>query len=109
MANARGGRFACVGGVVIRMKHAALKIDLNCDMGELPEPIADGTQEKLMASLTSVNIACGGHAGDDSTMRATIEQALRWNLAIGAHPGYPARENFGMLQMKLTPEEITSS
>jgi len=56
-------------------------------MGELPEAIADGTQESLMASLTSVNIACGGHAGDEQTMKATVEQALRWRLAIGAHPG----------------------
>ncbi len=69
------------------MKRAAAKIDLNCDMGELPEAIADGTQESLMRSITSVNIACGGHAGDERTMKTTIEQALRWKLAIGAHPG----------------------
>ena len=42
------------------------RIDLNCDMGELPEAIADGTQESLMPSLTSVNVACGGHAGDEA-------------------------------------------
>src|SRR5258708_20473653 len=109
MANARGGRFACVGGVVIRMKHAALKIDLNCDMGELPEAIADGTQESLMASLTSVNIACGGHAGDEQTMKTTIDQALRWKLSIGAHPGYPDRANFGRLELKLPVEPIADS
>ena len=40
-------------------------IDLNCDMGELPEAIADGTQESLLPSFTSINIACGGHAGDE--------------------------------------------
>ena len=62
-------------------------IDLNCDMGEIPEAISDGTQESLMPFLTSVNIACGGHAGDLQTMKATIEQARRWRLAIGAHPG----------------------
>ena len=83
-------------------------IDLNCDMGELPQQIADGTQEKLMASLTSVNIACGGHAGDEETMRATVEQALRWNLAIGAHPGYPDRENFGRREMNLSSDEIAA-
>src|SRR5208282_6844701 len=81
-------------------------IDLNCDMGELPEAIADGTQEALMPSLTSVNVACGGHAGDEQTMKATIEQALRWKLAIGAHPGYPDRANFGRLELKLPPEAI---
>ncbi|HEX8817607.1 MAG TPA: 5-oxoprolinase subunit PxpA [Terriglobales bacterium] len=84
-------------------------IDLNCDMGELPEAIADGTQESLMPSLTSVNIACGGHAGDDATMAETVRQALRWNLAIGAHPGFPDRANFGRLEMNLPPEEIAAS
>jgi len=82
------------------------RIDLNCDMGELPEAIADGTQEALMPSLTSVNIACGGHAGDEQTMKATIEEALRWNLAIGAHPGYPDRQNFGRLELQLSAEEV---
>ncbi len=84
-------------------------IDLNCDMGELPEAIADGTQEALMRSITSVNIACGGHAGDERTMKTTIEQALQWKLAIGAHPGYPGRANFGRLEMKLPAEAIAES
>ena len=91
------------------MKGAQLKIDLNCDMGELPEAIADGTQESLMASLTSVNIACGGHAGDEQTMETTVEQALRWKLAMGAHPGYPDRTNFGRLELKLPAKEIADS
>ena len=84
-------------------------IDLNCDMGELPEAIADGTQETLMESLTSVNIACGGHAGDAQTMKTTVEQALRWKLALGAHPGYPDRANFGRLELDLPPEAIADS
>jgi UPF0271 protein len=84
-------------------------MDLNCDMGELPEAIADGTQEALMRWITSVNIACGGHAGDEQTMRTTIEQGLRWKLAIGAHPGYPDRANFGRLELKLPPSEIIAS
>jgi UPF0271 protein len=87
------------------MKH----IDLNCDMGELPEAIADGTQEALMRSITSVNIACGGHAGDEQSMRTTIEQALRAAVAIGAHPGYPDRENFGRLELKMPPEAVANS
>jgi UPF0271 protein len=91
------------------MKGADLRIDLNCDMGELPEAIADGTQESLMASLTSVNIACGGHAGDEQTMKTTIQQALRCKLAIGAHPGYPDRANFGRLELKLPAKEIAES
>src|SRR3989454_7406908 len=85
------------------------RIDLNCDMGELPEAIADGTQESLMRSITSVNIACGGHAGDTRTMKTTIEQALRWKLTIGAHPGYPDRANFGRLELKLPVEAIADT
>jgi UPF0271 protein len=88
---------------------AMKRIDLNCDMGESPEAIADGTQEALMRLITSVNIACGGHAGDEQTMKTTIEQALRWRLAIGAHPGYPDRANFGRLELKLPLNEISAS
>jgi UPF0271 protein len=85
------------------------RMDLNCDMGEVPEAIADGTQEALMRSITSVNIACGGHAGDEQTMKTTIEQALRWKLAIGAHPGYPDRANFGRLELKMPREAVADS
>ena len=84
-------------------------IDLNCDMGELPEHISDGTQEALMRSITSVNIACGGHAGDAQTMAATIQQALRHKLAIGAHPGYADRKNFGRIELNLAPEQVADS
>jgi UPF0271 protein len=91
------------------MKGADLRIDLNCDMGELPEAIADGTQEALMRSITSVNIACGGHAGDERTMKTTMEQALRWKVAIGAHPGYADRANFGRLELKMAAEAIADS
>jgi UPF0271 protein len=81
-------------------------MDLNCDMDEMPETIANGTQESLMPFLTSVNVACGGHAGDTRTMKTTIELALRWNLALGAHPGYPDRANFGRLELDVPPEII---
>ena len=86
-----------------------MRIDLNCDMGELPEAIADGTQEALLRSITSANVACGGHAGDESTMRTTIEQALRAGVAVGAHPGYPDRENFGRLELKMSAEAVANS
>jgi 5-oxoprolinase (ATP-hydrolysing) subunit A len=84
-------------------------IDLNCDMGEMREAIVDGTQESLMPFLTSVNIACGGHAGDEETMAATIRQALRWKLAIGAHPGYADRANFGRLELDIMPAAVSDS
>ena len=84
-------------------------IDLNCDMGEIPEAIADGTQESLMPNLTSVNVACGGHAGDEQTMKITIEQAMRWKLGVGAHPGYADPANFGRKELDLPPEVIADS
>jgi 5-oxoprolinase (ATP-hydrolysing) subunit A len=87
----------------------ALQIDLNCDMGELPEAVAGGTQEAIMRSVTSVNIACGGHAGDEDTMSFTIEQALRWKVAIGAHPGYADPGNFGRVELKLSAGEVADS
>lgn len=83
-------------------------IDLNSDMGEVPGFIVDGTQEAMMRSLTSVNIACGGHAGDKSTMRETVCQAMHSHLAIGAHPGYPDRKNFGRIPLNLSSQEVAA-
>ncbi len=57
-----------------------------------------------MASVTSINVACGGHAGDERTMKATIEQALRRKIAVGAHPGYPDPLNFGRVELELSAE-----
>jgi UPF0271 protein len=81
-------------------------IDLNCDMGEVPSAVADGTQESLTRWVTSVNVACGGHAGDAHTMKTTVEQALRWELAIGAHPGYPDPVHFGRREMNLPLDAV---
>jgi 5-oxoprolinase (ATP-hydrolysing) subunit A len=85
------------------MKYA----DLNCDMGELPEALAD--QEAIMPFISSANIACGGHAGDANTMRTTIEQALRHKVALGAHPGYEDPTNFGRQELQLSFDEIAGS
>lgn len=84
-------------------------IDLNCDMGEMPEKLADGSQEALMRYVSSANIACGGHAGDERTMRTTIEQAMHWKVAVGAHPSYEDRANFGRVALKLSGDEIAAS
>ena len=77
-------------------------IDLNADIGEggLDDP-------ELMAHATSVNIACGGHAGSEAIMRMTIEAAKAHGLAIGAHPGYEDPDNFGRLDLNLSPGELT--
>jgi UPF0271 protein len=75
----------------------------------MPEAIADGTQEELLRSITSANVACGAHAGDAAMMRTTIEQAIRADVAVGAHPGYADRENFGRLELKISPQEVADS
>jgi 5-oxoprolinase (ATP-hydrolysing) subunit A len=84
-------------------------MDLNCDLGELPAAVSDGTQDALMESITSANIACGAHAGDQRSMEATIRQALRHGVCIGAHPGFPDREHFGRLDLSMTAEQISRS
>ena len=76
-------------------------IDLNCDMGE-----GCGHDEELLEFISSANIACGFHAGDATTMRKTVEAAIRRNVAVGAHPSYPDRENFGRTSMDMTPAEV---
>jgi 5-oxoprolinase (ATP-hydrolysing) subunit A len=83
-----------------------MKIDLNCDMGELEDAQHEAA---LMESITSANIACGGHAGDDSTMERTARLALERGIHIGAHPGYPDRANFGRVEMAMSAEEIETT
>jgi UPF0271 protein len=77
------------------------RIDLNADLGE-----GCGDDEALLAIVTSANIACGAHAGDETTMEATVRAAIQHRVAIGAHPSYPDREHFGRAVMARTPEEI---
>ena len=85
------------------------RIDLNCDMGEMPGMLADGSQAALMRFITSANVACGGHAGNAEMMRATIDQAQTAGVAIGAHPGYEDRANFGRIELNLSHGEIAAS
>jgi UPF0271 protein len=84
-------------------------IDLNCDMGELWQLQQDGTQARLMQYVSSVSIACGAHAGDEGLMETTMREALDAGVAIGAHPGYPDRENFGRAVLPLPAEDLTAS
>ena len=63
----------------------------------------------LMDHVTSINLACGGHAGDVSMMRKLVRIAKRKNVRIGAHPSYPDRENFGRLELEMDPEELLRS
>jgi len=85
------------------------RVDLNCDMGEVGEAVSGGAQEELLRYVTSANVACGGHAGDAAMMQATIEQCLRHGVAIGAHPGYEDRANFGRIELSLGREQVAAS
>jgi len=86
-----------------------LTIDINADLGESEEALANGTDFELMRYITSANVACGGHAGDEQTMQQTLEAARKLNVAVGAHPGYPDRANFGRLELPLSPAEIEAT
>lgn len=77
------------------------KIDINCDLGE-----GCGNDAELMRFISSANIACGAHAGDKATMQRIAELALENSVAIGAHPGYQDRENFGRTNLDLSPDEV---
>lgn len=76
-------------------------IDLNCDMGE-----GMATDAAIMPFISSANIACGFHAGDDNTMQETVLLAVQHGVSIGAHPGYADKENFGRTEMHLSAEEV---
>ncbi len=80
-------------------------MDLNCDMGESFGRYTIGEDEAVMPFITSVNIACGLHAGDPSVMRATVHMAKRYKVSVGAHPGWPDLPGFGRREMSLTPDE----
>lgn len=75
-----------------------LTIDLNCDLGE-----GGPSDEALMPLVTSANIACGGHAGDDKTMRATLRLARRYGVGAGAHPGHEDPVHFGRRELPVSP------
>lgn len=81
-------------------------IDLNCDMGESFGAWRMGNDAGLMDVVSSINVACGFHAGDASTMRQTIETALEKGVAIGAHPSFPDLQGFGRREMSLSAQEI---
>jgi 5-oxoprolinase (ATP-hydrolysing) subunit A len=87
-----------------------VRIDLNADVGEWTgDDPARETDARLMAFVTTVNIACGAHAGDARTLAITAELAAARGLAIGAHPGYPDREGFGRRRLELTTDELRTT
>lgn len=80
------------------------KIDINADVGE-----GTGNDAQLMPLLSSCNIACGGHVGDETSIGKTIRLAKKYNVKIGAHPSFPDKDNFGRKLLTLTKSELTES
>lgn len=76
---------------------ASYTIDINCDVGE-----GIGNEESLMPYISSCNIACGGHAGNEKAMQETVKLAIKHKVKIGAHPSYPDRKNFGREEMEIS-------
>ncbi|MFC5648154.1 LamB/YcsF family protein [Paenibacillus solisilvae] len=81
-------------------------IDLNCDFGEGYGAYTFGQDETLLNYVTSVNIACGFHAGDPHTIREAVSRAVQAGVAVGAHPGLPDRLGFGRREIALSPSEV---
>ncbi len=79
-------------------------LDLNADLGE-----GVGDDAAMLGIVSSANVACGGHAGDADTMRATVRAARERGVIVGAHPGFADRENFGRRRLLLPPEELDAS
>lgn len=80
-----------------------MRIDLNADLGE-----GSPQDRALLQLVSSANIACGFHAGDPQTMRQSVRWAMEFGVAIGAHPGYPDKENFGRSAVEYPPETVWS-
>ena len=84
-------------------------IDINSDMGELTHLFEDRTYHRLIDHVTSINLACGGHAGNTIMMTELSKLAKMKNVRIGAHPGYPDPDNLGRAVMNMDPGELTKT
>ncbi len=82
----------------------SFSIDINCDVGE-----GAGNEAKLFPLISSCNIACGGHAGDASSMQRLVRLAKEFKVKVGAHPSYPDKENFGRSSMDIPSEVLIQS
>ena len=80
------------------------QIDLNCDAGEGME-----NENAIIPLVSSISIACGGHTGSEESMRKTVQLAKKVGVAIGAHPSYPDRENFGRVTMNIDETTLKKS
>lgn len=85
---------------------SAIHVDINADAGESFGPWPMGADEQLFPAITSVNLACGFHAGDPLTMQRTVRLAREHAVAVGAHPGFPDLIGFGRRDLAMTPDDL---
>jgi UPF0271 protein len=85
------------------------EIDLNADVGESFGPWPMGADDDLIPLVSSVNVACGAHAGDPATILRTVALATSHGVAVGAHPGYPDLAGFGRRELDMTPADLRAS
>lgn len=81
-------------------------IDLNADLGETVDGVPTADDEAMFAVVSSASVACGGHAGDDASMRAAVARASRFGVALGAHPSFPDRAGFGRTALAIDPASL---
>ena len=81
------------------------KVDLNSDLGESFGAYTIGSDDRVLALVSSANVACGFHAGDPSVMGATVAACRAQGVAVGAHPGFPDLVGFGRRQLAVTPDQ----
>ncbi|MDQ1137999.1 UPF0271 protein [Microbacterium sp. SORGH_AS 1204] len=86
-----------------------MRVDLNADLGETVDGMPTADDEAMFALVSSANVACGGHAGDARSMTDAVERAVRFGVAVGAHPSYDDRENFGRVRRHPQPDELRES
>ena len=86
-----------------------MRIDVNADIGEDETAVGIARDAVLFAGISSANIACGGHAGDDRTMRIAVERAIEAGVGIGAHVSYPDRAGFGRQRLEMADHSLRST
>ena len=84
-----------------------MEININCDLGETSKFCSTENDPLLLGIVNSANVACGYHAGDEPTMKKTVEISKKNGVSIGAHPSFNDPENFGRKRLNLPPKDIT--
>ncbi len=84
-----------------------MEININCDLGETSKFCSTENDPLLLGIVNSANVACGYHAGDEPTMKKTVNISKKNGVSIGAHPSFKDPENFGRKRLNLPPQDIT--